>query len=413
MATESMRVLHVTSSLDPIAGGVASAVATLAAAQARAGLRPMVVGTWVTLPAADVADQLRRQGVEVETVQAREPRSWYPDMARMARRWVDDADVVHVHALWEQVQYHTARAARRAGKPYVVTPHGMLAGWAMNKSGWGKRLYLALRLRRNLDGASLVHYTSAAERDGSVAAGIRATPVVEPNGLDLAEFSPPPARGSFRAAHPGIGTRPIVLFLGRLHPKKGLDLLVPAFAKALRGMPPAEVPVLVLAGPDEGGYRHTVERWVRENDLAGHVVFTGMLRGPDRISALVDADLFCLPSYNENFGIVVAESLAAGCPVVVSDQVNIHSDVTETGVGQVVPCDVPALAGALRRWMTDAGLRAAASASAPAVARARYDSDAVARHWVDHYARIVGRQPAVTPASPGGTTTPIGSPHAQ
>jgi glycosyltransferase involved in cell wall biosynthesis len=115
-----------------------------------------------------------------------------------------------------------------------------------------------------------------------------------------------------------------------------------------------------------------------------------MLRGRDRIEALVDADLFALPSYQENFGIAVVESLASGCPVLISDQVNIHREITAGGVGVVVPTDVEAIADALRVWLADPALRVAAAARAPAFVRARYDWRQIASRWAAHYAAIAG-----------------------
>ena len=180
--------------------------------------------------------------------------------------------------------------------------------------------------------------------------------IVEPNGVDLAEFDNLPQRGAFRHRYSGIGDRPIVLFLGRLHYKKGLDLLVPAFASGTSG----EV-MLVIAGPDGDGYQAKIERLVDLYKLNDRVLFTGMLYGKERIEVLADADLFVLPSYQENFGIAVVEALCSGCPVLVSDKVNIHKQITDAGVGGMVPTRVEPLAAALTRWMGDREMRLAAA----------------------------------------------------
>src|SRR5205823_1032369 len=119
----------------------------------------------------------------------------------------------------------------------------------------------------------------------------------------------------------------------------------------------------------------------------GRVIFSGMLGGDDKLAALVDADLLSAPSYHENFGLAVIEALAVGTPVVVSDQVNIHPEISAEKVGGVVGLDVSALAHELDRWLDDAPRRAAASQRAPAFVRERYDSNTIARHWVEHYRR--------------------------
>jgi len=381
-----MRVIHVISGLDPEAGGTAAAAAGLAAAQAAAGLDVSMLATWTTPGALAAGEALKGKGITVRQVgPAKAPLSRHPELAAATAEAVSGADVVHIHALWEEVQHQAARAARRLGRPYVITPHGMLDPWSLSRGRWKKRLYLAWRLRRDLNRAAAIHYTAAAERDLAAPVGIRTRAVVEPNGVDLEEFRELPARGTFRSRYPQIGQRPMVLFLSRIHPKKGLDVLVPAFARC-----GCDEAALVIAGPDSDGYAETVRRSVSENALEARVVFTGMLRGADRVAALADADLFVLPSYQENFGIAVVESLAAGTPVVISDQVNIHAEISAAGVGGVVPVSADALARELNRWLKDGALRNRFAEKAPAFVRERYGWREIAGRWVMHYQEIVG-----------------------
>jgi glycosyltransferase involved in cell wall biosynthesis len=381
-----MRVLQVISGLDPEAGGTSAAVIGLAAAQVEAGMDVGLLATWRTSGGLSAGEGLRAKGVRVTQVgPAKWPLSRHPDLAAVTAEAVAAADVVHITGLWEDVQHQAARAARRAGRPYVMTPQGMLDPWSLSQRRWKKRLYLAWRMRRDLNGAAAIHYTAAAERDLVAPLGLRPPAIVEPNGVDLREFEQLPARGTFRSRYPQIGQRPLVLFLSRIHPKKGLDLLVPAFQRS--GCNDA---TLVLAGPDSEGYGDVVRRMVRENRLEDRVVFTGMLRGAERVAAFADADLFVLPSYQENFGIAVVEALAAGTPVVISDRVNIHSDIYAAGVGGVVPPSVDAVAAELARWLNDPELRRRVAEKAPAFVRERYDWREIARRWGSHYAGIVG-----------------------
>ena len=134
--------------------------------------------------------------------------------------------------------------------------------------------------------------------------------------------------------------------------RRGLDLLVPAFARLAQ-----KDTMLVIAGPDNDGYGDKVRQMVAENKLEDRVIFAGMLYGADRVAALADADLFCLPSYQENFGIAVVEALAAGTPAIISDQVNLFADVLEAEVGGAVPCKVEPLVAELDRWLGDGELK--------------------------------------------------------
>lgn len=381
-----MRILHTTSALDPVAGGVATALGRLAESQAAAGLDVRVLSTWVTIDTEPVAEQLRGRGVKVELLHCRDPRSQHPEMEKILAERFADVDLVHVHGMWEEIQYWSGRAARKMNRPYVFTPHGMIAPWCLKKNNIPKRLYLRWRMKNILDHAAMIHYTSDVERDLCEGLGIKAPALVEPNGLDLSEFHVLPARGEFRQKYAAIGERPMVICLGRLSRKKGLDLLIPAFVKAC-----GEDEVLVLAGPDENNYQRELENLARQHGVMGRTIFTGMLNGQARIEALVDADMFALPSYQENFGIVVAEALAAGCAVIISDQVNIYSDILQADAGAVVPCETEAVAEALGAWIKDPALRKSAGARGRVMAFEKYDAQRIAQRWVEHYEKMVRR----------------------
>ena len=384
-----MKVLHVISGLDPENGGPTFALMGMAAAQAAAGLKVSVLATWQIQSGFPLAQQLRDKGVAVDLIgQATGKLSRHPDLAGAVDRSVGEAGVVHIHALWEEIQHQTARAAQRRDVPYVVTPHGMLSPWSRAQgtvvNRWGKKLYLAARLRANLDRAAMIHFTTGAERDLVAPLGLKAPALVETIGLDLEEFRDLPPRGAFRAQHPEVANRPMVLLLSRLSPQKGLDRLIPAFAKLAR--PEA---VLVLAGPDYDGYGEVVRRLVRENAIESRVLFAGMLQGRARIEALVDGDLFVLPSHHENFGIVVAEAMAAGAALVVSREVNLWNEVVASGAGAAVSGEVNELAAEMGRWLDDPARRASAGRAGRAYALEHYDWNTIARHWVEHYGRLI------------------------
>jgi glycosyltransferase involved in cell wall biosynthesis len=386
-----LRILHVISGLDPENGGPTFALVGLAEAQHRAGLDVSVMATWQIRSGFALADRLRAAGVKVELIgQAYGKLSRHPDLAAAVDRAVASADMLHVHALWEEIQHQAARAAQRRGVPYVVTPHGMLAPWSVAQGRWvhrwGKRAYLALRLRRNLDRAAAIHFTTPAERDLVAPMRLKARALVEPVGIAFSEFADLPQRGLFRARYPQLGNRPMVLFLSRLSPQKGLDVLIPAFARL------KDDAMLVLAGPDYDNYGESVRRWVAEHGLQDRVIFTGMLHGVERVQAFRDADVFVLPSHHENFGIVVAEAMAAATPVVISREVNIWQEVVDAGAGAAVPGGaVDALAAELKRWLDDSAMRQAAGQKARAFAQSHYDWGRIARNWVGHYAALARR----------------------
>ncbi len=379
-----MKVLHVIPTLDHVSGGPAIALAGLAEALTLAGVEVSVlIGTENTRDPGLVAE-VRAAGPKVTALDAA------PHAGDALAAAVAACDVCHIHAIWEGMLHRAAVACRRIGRPHVFRPCGMLDPWCLAQGRLKKRLYIALRLRRDLDRCSLIHFMTPTERDLVRPLGFRAPVVVEGNGVDLAAFAGRPSPGAFRQTHPAVGDRPLLLFLSRVHPKKGLDLLVPAFARL--ATPDA---VLVIAGPDEGGYRAKVEAMARDAGVGERVLFTGMLHGRDKLAALVDADLFVLPSYQENFGVAVVEALAAGTPVIVSDQVNLHDAITEGRVGAVVPTEVGSLAREIDRWLGDAALREDAAARCEAVVRARFDWREIARRWAERYALLARGEPVV------------------
>jgi glycosyltransferase involved in cell wall biosynthesis len=383
-----MHVLHVISGLDHRLGGPVHAILGLGTYQRRLGLDVTVVSAQREGDDEAIADELKQAGVNVVQVgPVRGSLGRHPAMRRVIEEHLAHADVAHLHAVWDDIQHVAAGAAWRSQTPYIIRPCGMLDPWCLAQGRLKKQLYMAVRLRKHLNRAARLHFTTSTERDLVMGPlGLRSTPIVEPNGVDLSEFDSLPAAGTFRAAFPQVGARPIILFLSRLHRKKGLDILIPAFANADVGDA-----MLVLVGPDDRGYQRTVEELMAAHGVVDRVVLTGLLRGVDRLAALVDASFFVLPSYQENFGVAVVEALAAGLPVVISDQVNIHDEVKAARVGAVTRTDVDDVARALTEWIQNDEMRQAAAARARGFVRERYDWARIAERWAGHYAVITGK----------------------
>jgi glycosyltransferase involved in cell wall biosynthesis len=376
-----MKVLHVISSIDPRAGGPTAALEGLALAQQRAGMTVTVLSTYAIDEQLQVADVLRDGGVVVELAGPTAGRfRRHHSIPSIVRDAVANSEVVHIHGLWEQVQYEAAVAAGEGRVPFIFRPCGMLDPWSLSQNRLLKRLFLELRFRRVLNRAALIHFTSEMEQDLTRALNLTAESIVVPNGIQPEEFAKLPGRGEFVERFPVLNGQRIVLFLGRVHPKKGIDLLIPAFAQAK-----LDKTMLVIAGPDNDGYRDRLKLLAREEGISDRVLFTGMLHGRERLQALVDADLFVLPSRQENFGIAVIEALAAKCPVVISDQVNIHEEVAAAGVGGVVRLDIAALAQEIKRWMGDDALRLSVAQKARDFVFTHYDWDEITARWGEVY----------------------------
>jgi glycosyltransferase involved in cell wall biosynthesis len=304
--------------------------------------------------------------------------SW--QLSKWLARHIADFDILHIHALFSYAALPAAFWASRYHIPYIVRPLGTLNEWGMrHRRPQLKRLSFRVIERRILDHAALVHYTSEQERTEANTLRITTASTVIPNALPDHASDPEGFRkvaGQFRARHPEMAERRIVLFLSRLDAKKGLDLLLSAFASVRAQIPSA---CLVLAGEGQSDFVESMRSQARALGIASEIVWTGHLSGDDKRAVLADADLFVLPSYSENFGMAVAEAMAAGVPVVISDQVGIHSDVRRKGAGLVVRCDADELTGALVSLLTDTTLRRSMGQAGRSLVREHYSLTAVSR----------------------------------
>jgi glycosyltransferase involved in cell wall biosynthesis len=263
----------------------------------------------------------------------------------------------------------------------MLDPHAMRAKGAVKK-----RLYLALFERTTLKDAAMLHFTSAEEQKLAASMGIGTRGFVVPNGLDLAAFPDAPGGELDR-----VGSLNTILFLSRLNRKKGLDLLIPAFARVVAARPDAR---LLLAGPDNDGYLSIVEGLIWHHGLQDSVRYVGMLLAQKKLDALRNAACLVLPSYSENFGLVVIEALACGTPVVMSDRVNIWTDVVEAGAGLVIPCDVPALANAMLEMLGDPSRMREMGQRGRELVERNFAWDPLAEKMLDAYLRILRRSNA-------------------
>lgn len=350
---EPIRILQVTPTYYPAHrhGGITKAVHELSRKLVELGAMVTVFTTNIDGPdTLDVplAQPIDIKGVGVYYFPVTRPRAYLyaPQMDSALRRRVNEFDMVHINGLYLYTTMAAARACRRQGVPYVVTPHGMLDPHAIQlRSTWKKKLYLGLVEKHNLRRAAALHFTTSGEQQLVAQSGWRLPGFVVPNALNLADF-PEPAADTAASGSNGE----TVLFLSRITPKKGLDLLIPAFAQVVANRPGVK---LHLVGPDENGYLAQVQAWIASHHLENHVIYSGMLLGQEKMAAFQQSSLFVLPSYSENFGIVVIEAMACGKPVIITDRVNICEDVAQAGAGLVTHCDVDEIAQAILSLLAD------------------------------------------------------------
>lgn len=379
-----MRIVHLLSSVDPKAGGPPAVVLRIAAGQAALGHEVVVAH----LPLGEGRESdFRRSCDSVPGIDRVRFVTVDPAMASKLGRprrapEFGRCDLLHIHGVWEPVLPACARWARSNGIPYCFVPHGMLDRWSMAQKKWKKRLALALGWKSALDRSAFLHVLNKDEGDGLAPLGLRAPCETIPNGVFLAEIEPIPQRGSFRAKRPELGADPYILFLSRLHFKKGLDHLADAFAILARSHPSLR---LVVAGPDDGE-RAPFEQRIAAHGLAARTHVVGPLYGRDKYEALVDCAVFCLPSRQEGFSVAVTEALAVGRPVVISTECHFP-EVGEVGAGAVTTLDPEQVASALARLLDDPAAADAAGARGASLVRERFTWDAIAALTIGVYRR--------------------------
>jgi glycosyltransferase involved in cell wall biosynthesis len=383
----SLRILHVTPYFTAAwaYGGIPRIVTTLVREQVRRGHRVTVCTTdaataserAVPVP-QDAAVSGATGRVEVRTFRNLSNRLAYHrqlflpwGLGAFLKEHARDFDVAHLHACRNLPVTLAARQLRSAGVPYVCAPNG--TGPLIERRRLQKWAYDRLIGSRDLPGAQAVIAVTDAERRQLEAFGVSADRIrVVPNPVDLDEHAAPVARGRFRAAH-GLGGSRVVLFLGKLTPRKRVDVLIDAFASGV-----GADARLVIAGNDMGAGPALVNQ-VRACGVADRVAFTGLLAAESRLQALADADVVVYPSADEVFGLVPLEALLVGTPVVVADDSGCGEIIRQIGGGFVVPLgDAAALAEAIRSVLAAPDRCRQAAGEAALHVRTRFSGAAVA-----------------------------------
>lgn len=395
-----MRLLHIIPAISPVYGGPSQMVRGFSKALAAAGVDVTILTTNANGDAGQapltvpLGVPVAQDGYEIYYFR----RAGWPryKFSVGLLRWLAvhavAFDLAHIHALFSPVSSAAAAIARTRHLPYILRPLGTLDPIDLQKKRRLKQLYAMLIERQNLAGAAAVHFTSRQEADTAKRFGLTLPDWVLPLGVDLGDFAAAPTERyaiaqALRDRLQIPPDRPIVLFLSRLDPKKGLDLLLPA----LEQVQAAGIPfhwILAGSNPQDPAYEKRVSDRLQSSPLRACTTQTGFVVGLSKRDLLLAADLFVLPSYYENFGIAVAEAMAAGVPVLVSDAVPLHEDVAQAQAGWVFPCDIEALTHTLAIALQAAD-RSQRGAAAQRWASEHYGWRAIAQRAIQKYEAIL------------------------
>jgi len=384
-----MKVLQIIVTLDPRYGGPVNVCLEMSRELARLGAQVTIFTTKLGFPSGKRSDIQRGEtcqaGIRIcyFPVQFR-PMAFSLQMAAALWRKIREYDIVHIHGLYRFPQTFAAWCARRQGVPYIITTHGTLDPFLFHHPRHLKlkRVYERLFALQNLNDAATIHFTTQEEQKLVSYLQLQAPGVVIPIGVDWHRFRDLPSPGRFRDYLGLKNNEQIILHLGRIHFKKGLDLLVKGFSIVADVLPNAK---LVIAGPDNDGYGKEVRRWIAEKNLEDRLYFPGMIKGQQVLEAYIDADIFALASYTESFGIAVVEAMACACPVVISDKVNIWRDIQEANAGMVVQCKAKAVGSAILQLIEDPHRRHTMGLAGRDFVRINYNWEQIGHQVMDLY----------------------------
>jgi glycosyltransferase involved in cell wall biosynthesis len=393
-----LRVAHVVPSIAERTGGPAASVLQTALALNHSGVHAEVFTTDMGSAASarhmtrlTRADLASAAGVPVHVARAQQPYrlAYAPSLRTELGRRARDFDVIHIHSLFLYPSYAAFAVASQHHVPYVVSLRGMLDPYLRRRGRIRKAIADALWQRRMLTGAATIHLTSRRELELVSDVAPRVPRAVIPNPVDCTQFDELPAPTVFSDRYLGGHAGSIVMYLGRISHKKGIEHLIRAFAKIAADHSDAS---LAIIGPDDENLTPRLRQLAQDLGISSRTAFVGHLSGRDKLAALAAATVWVLPSATENFGVAVVEALAAGVAVIVSPGVNIASDLADAGACVICEPETGTLASAISSLLRDPIRRSHLGAAGRIAARG-YSPDVVASQMTHLYETILSPLP--------------------
>lgn len=380
-----LRIVHVYNWLDPAVGGPPRVIVGLAAGQQRMGHEVRFISS-DRQDAPEVQALLSAHLHPVPPRTTVRPKFFRPVVnRRRLRRALEDADVAHLHGIWPPVSLLASQMCRKMGIPYVVAPHGSLHGAALRERPLRKLVGMwALGYGEMVRHAAAIHALNDEEAEGAAWVTLPDRVEVIPNGVFPETFEQKPLPGVFRGMLPELGDAPYILFLSRLHPGKGLDLLGEAFGRVARRHPEVH---LVVAGDDHGA-RADLEARLRRHGVRDRAHLVGHVSGARKDAAFAESAVFCLPSRHEGFSMAITEALAWGRPVVITQTCHFP-DVAREDCGIITRLDADDIAEALSAMIGDPVRAEAMGQRGRLLVTKRFTWPALAERSVDLYRELI------------------------
>ena len=346
-----MKVLHVISHMSLSYGGMALACKEIAENQVKSGVDCTLITSNLDFPAGKLKKELLKPIIENGVKVIYVPIFFKPlvfsfQIMKILKSEIKNADIVHIHGLYRFPQTFSSWYARKIGKPYIISPHGSLDPVVYNNKDryFLRSLYQKIFELKNINKATKIHFTAFEEKSLTNNLIPSSKGVIIPNGINTEEYENLPSEGFFKSRFNIDDNLFKILFLGRITWKKGLDILISSIKIIKENIPNV---VLLVVGPDNEGYKIKLLKIIKELNLSKQIKFIGLVDREDVKKSFVDSDIFVLPSYSENFGLTIVESMACSFPVIISYNVNIYNEIEENNLGYVINCTASEIANSI------------------------------------------------------------------